>query len=116
MVEKTNAILAVTLMALVSGYFRFSTEAYWHTVRLPLRGVVTLVLLAGLLSTWVTSFGVWYWVALLLSIAVGVFALRAAMREGRRDIVGEIVVHEAGTRAAPPSERAGYAEAARWVA
>ena len=40
----------------------------------------------------------------------------AAMREGRRDIVGEIVVHEAGTRAAPPSERAGYAEAARWVA
>jgi len=44
----SNAILAVTLMALVSGYFRFSTEAYWHTVRWPLRIPVTLVLAAGL--------------------------------------------------------------------
>jgi len=44
----SNAILAVTLMALVSGYFRFSTEAYWHTVRWPLRIPVTLVLAAAL--------------------------------------------------------------------
>ncbi len=43
----SNAILAVTLMALVSGYFRFSTEAYWHTVHWPMRAVVTAILLAG---------------------------------------------------------------------
>jgi tetratricopeptide (TPR) repeat protein len=40
----------------------------------------------------------------------------AAMREARRDIVGEIVAHEAETRAVPPSDRAGYAAAARWLA
>ena len=44
----SNAILAVTLMALVSGYFRFSTERYWHTVHWPVRTLVTAVLLAGL--------------------------------------------------------------------
>jgi len=43
-----NAILAVTLLALVAGHFRFATERYWHTVRLPLRIVVSIVLLAGL--------------------------------------------------------------------
>lgn len=45
----SNAILAVVLMALVSGYFRFATEAYWHTMRWPLRIPVTLALLAGLM-------------------------------------------------------------------
>jgi len=52
----SNAILAVTLMALVSGYFRFSTEAYWHTVRWPLRIPVTVGVLAGVIylgsQTW----------------------------------------------------------------
>jgi hypothetical protein len=44
----SNAILAVTLMALVSGHFRFATEQYWHTARWPIRVPVTTVLLAGL--------------------------------------------------------------------
>ena len=35
-----NAILAVTLMGLVASYYRFASERYWHTVRLPLRLVV----------------------------------------------------------------------------
>src|SRR5262249_37143478 len=43
-----NAILAVTLLALVSGHFRFATEKYWHTVRLPLKVATTLVLVSGL--------------------------------------------------------------------
>ena len=40
----------------------------------------------------------------------------AAMRAGRRGVVGEIVAHEARTRAVPPAERAGYVAAARWLA
>ena len=44
----SNAILAVTLMALVSGYFRFSTESYWHPARLPLRIPATIILAAGI--------------------------------------------------------------------
>jgi tetratricopeptide (TPR) repeat protein len=43
-----NAILAVTIMALVAGHFRFATDNYWRTVRWPLRIVVSLVLLAGM--------------------------------------------------------------------
>jgi O-antigen ligase len=43
-----NAILAVTLMALVAGHFRFATEQYWHTVRWPLRVPVMIALLAGM--------------------------------------------------------------------
>jgi hypothetical protein len=39
----------------------------------------------------------------------------AAMRLGRRELVAEIVDHETRTRALPPSDRAGYAEAARWL-
>src|SRR5262249_57039929 len=39
-----------------------------------------------------------------------------AMRAGHRDVVGEIVAHEARTRAVPPGERAGYVAAARWLA
>jgi tetratricopeptide (TPR) repeat protein len=42
-----NAILAVTILALVAGHFRFATDNYWHTVRWPLRIAVSLVLLAG---------------------------------------------------------------------
>ena len=41
-----NAILVVTLMALVAGHFRFTTERYWHTVKTPLRVSITLILLA----------------------------------------------------------------------
>ena len=51
-----NAILAVTIMALVSSYYRFASERYWHTVRWPLRGVVFPVLAAAMvylgLQTW----------------------------------------------------------------
>jgi O-antigen ligase len=43
-----NAILAVTLMAIVASHYRFSSERYWHTVRWPLRIPVMAVLLAGL--------------------------------------------------------------------
>lgn len=43
-----NAILAVTLAALVAGHFRFASEGYWHTVRWPLRIPVALVLGAGI--------------------------------------------------------------------
>jgi len=43
-----NAILAVTLLALVAGHFRFATEAYWHTVRWPLRIPVLLTLITAL--------------------------------------------------------------------
>jgi len=42
--------------------------------------------------------------------------INAAMRTGRRDIVGEMIAHETATRAVPPSERAGYAAAAHWLA
>ena len=42
-----NAILAVTLMALVVGHFRFATERHWHTIRWSLRVPVMVVLLAG---------------------------------------------------------------------
>lgn len=42
-----NAILAVTLLGLIAGHFRFATERYWFTVRWPLKAVVTPVLLAA---------------------------------------------------------------------
>jgi O-antigen ligase len=42
-----NAILAVTLLALLSSNLRFATEQHWAGARLPLRVPVTLVLLAG---------------------------------------------------------------------
>lgn len=43
-----NAILAVTLMAIVASHYRFASERYWHTVRWPLRIPVMAILLAGL--------------------------------------------------------------------
>jgi O-antigen ligase len=52
----SNAILAVTLLALVSSHYRFATERHWHTVRWPLRIPATTALLAALLylgtQTW----------------------------------------------------------------
>ncbi|HXJ58583.1 MAG TPA: O-antigen ligase family protein [Verrucomicrobiae bacterium] len=43
-----NAIVAVTLLALVGSHYRFASERYWHTVRWPLRLAVNLVLPAAL--------------------------------------------------------------------
>jgi tetratricopeptide (TPR) repeat protein len=40
----------------------------------------------------------------------------AAMKSGRRDIVGEMIAHETATRSVPPLARAGYAAPARWLA
>jgi hypothetical protein len=42
--------------------------------------------------------------------------LDAARKAGRRDVVGEIIAHETRARALPPTARAGYAVAARWLA
>ena len=42
-----NAILAVTLMALLSGYLRFATERYWFSVRLPAKALASLLLVVG---------------------------------------------------------------------
>ncbi len=44
----SNALLAVTIFAIVSSHHRFAGEACWHTVRLPLRIPVTILLLAAL--------------------------------------------------------------------
>jgi hypothetical protein len=42
-----NAILAVTLMALVSSHLRFATESYWFRVCLVLKVTATVLVLAG---------------------------------------------------------------------
>jgi O-antigen ligase len=42
-----NAILAVTLLALLASHQRFATDRWWTNARLPLVVLVTLVLLAG---------------------------------------------------------------------
>ena len=42
--------------------------------------------------------------------------LDAAIKGGRRDLVTEMIAHETATRTVPPTERAGYAAAARWLA
>jgi O-antigen ligase/cytochrome c-type biogenesis protein CcmH/NrfG len=46
-----NAILAVTIMALVAGHFRHTTERYWQTVHLPLRLLTSIVLVSA--AAWV---------------------------------------------------------------
>ncbi len=43
-----NAIVAVTLMALLSSYLRFATERYWFTARPVAKTLLTLALVAGL--------------------------------------------------------------------
>jgi tetratricopeptide (TPR) repeat protein len=43
-----NAILGVTLLALLSGNLRFATEDYWVGPGRPRKGLVTLALLAGI--------------------------------------------------------------------
>ena len=42
-----NAILGMTLLALLSGDLRFATERYWVTPRLSVKTLVTLALAAG---------------------------------------------------------------------
>ena len=39
----------------------------------------------------------------------------SAMKADRRDVVTAMIAHETATRAAPPTQRAGYAAAARWL-
>ena len=43
-----NAILGVTLLALLSSNLRFATEAYWFNLRLPLKLLATLALVTGI--------------------------------------------------------------------
>lgn len=43
----SNAILGVTLLALLTSCLRFATERYWLNLRLPLKMPVTLALAAG---------------------------------------------------------------------
>lgn len=43
-----NAILAVTLMALLTAHLRFTTDGYWHTARLWFKCGLTLALLGGI--------------------------------------------------------------------
>ena len=42
-----NAILAVTLMALLGSCTRFATDNYWFTARIPTKVLATILLLAG---------------------------------------------------------------------
>lgn len=39
----------------------------------------------------------------------------SAVKADRRDVVSAMIAHETATRAAPPTQRAGYAAAARWL-
>jgi hypothetical protein len=43
-----DALVATTLLALLSSNLRFATESYWHNLRVPLKCVGTLVLAAGM--------------------------------------------------------------------
>jgi O-antigen ligase len=42
-----NAIVALTLMALVTSHLRFATESYWFRSRLLLKAAITVLILAG---------------------------------------------------------------------
>ena len=39
----------------------------------------------------------------------------SAMKANRGDVVSAMIAHETATRAVPPTQRAGYAAAARWL-
>ncbi len=43
-----NAIIGVTLLALLSSNLRFATDNYWFTLRLPLKMLVTILLVGGM--------------------------------------------------------------------
>jgi tetratricopeptide (TPR) repeat protein len=50
-----NALVAVTLMALLTGYFRFVTDRYWFKARLGIKVPLTIVLIAAsIFLTWQT--------------------------------------------------------------
>lgn len=55
----SNALLAVTIFAVVSSHYRFAGEGGWHTVRLPLRIPVTVLLVATIgylaLQSWLRT-------------------------------------------------------------
>jgi O-antigen ligase len=44
-----DALLAATLLALLSSNLRFATERYWHKIRLPVKLTATFVLAAGMI-------------------------------------------------------------------
>jgi tetratricopeptide (TPR) repeat protein len=62
-----NAMLAITLMALLSSHLRFATERYWLTLKGAGKVAATVVILAGTLfvghQTWRQSYEK-YWLAL----------------------------------------------------
>jgi len=43
-----NALLAVTLMALLTCHLRFATDRYWVTARIPIKLLLSMVMIAGL--------------------------------------------------------------------
>lgn len=51
-----NALIAVTLMALLSSHWRFATDRYWMSARIPAKiGVSLLLLTAATYLTWQTT-------------------------------------------------------------
>lgn len=51
-----NALVAITLMALLSSHWRFATDRYWMSARVPAKILVTLLLLAaGTYLAWQTT-------------------------------------------------------------
>jgi O-antigen ligase len=51
-----NAILGVTLLALLSSNLRFATEKYWFNLRLPVKLLATLALVAGIFYLGIQEF------------------------------------------------------------
>jgi hypothetical protein len=45
----------------------------------------------------------------------GQILIDSAMKADRRDVVAAMIAHEAATHTVPPTQRAGYAAAARWM-
>ncbi|MCF7668997.1 MAG: O-antigen ligase family protein [Verrucomicrobia bacterium] len=43
-----NALLVVVLMAFLSSHLRFTSDRYWHPLKLPARILITLILLFGI--------------------------------------------------------------------
>ncbi len=44
----SNAILAITLIALVTSYLRFATDSFWSSLGWPFKSIITLVAFAGM--------------------------------------------------------------------
>ena len=56
-------------------------ELNWQSV------VALLLLVTGLVSAWVTVIAIAFWPAILLTLVMSAFALRASLREGRRLLI-----------------------------